>query len=291
MHASSGLAGGGFGGVGGLAVFADDADESLGGAGEAAVAAVDEAELAPEVHAFDGKQLYFPGFHVVLCETLANEGNAGVGGNEALDHADTGQFHGDVNARAVRPEKLVENLAGEAGAGKNKRLLGDFGQGDLGAMSERIASADHEAEAILVNMVHLEIRRLDGQGDDANVNGTVLDALQDLVAEIPVNADVHERITALKLRKNIGKEVEAGGFIGAKDDRSLNDVATIGNNLNGFIAHAKELFGILEKNLAGGSQLDGLGGTVKEPGLVGLLELANLGANRGLRAKDFLARA
>ncbi len=47
------LAGGGFGGrLGGFAVIADDADEGLGGAGKAAVAAVDEAELAPEVHAF-----------------------------------------------------------------------------------------------------------------------------------------------------------------------------------------------------------------------------------------------
>src|SRR5216683_294937 len=157
MHASSGLAGGGFGGVGGLAVFADDADEGLGSTGEAAVAAVDEAELAPEVHAFDGEQLHFPGFHVVLCETLANEGNAGIGGDEALDHADTGQLHGDVNARAIGPEEFVENLAGEAGARKDKRLLGDFGEGDLGAMSERVAGADHEAQTVLVNVVHLQI--------------------------------------------------------------------------------------------------------------------------------------
>src|SRR6266436_9906626 len=292
MHASSGLAGGGgFGGVGGLAVFADDADEGLGGAGQAAVAAVDEAELAPEVHAFDGKQLHSPGFHVVLGKTLADKGNAGVGGDEALDHADTGQFHGDVNARAVRPEKFVENLAGEAGAWKDERLLGDFGQGDLGAMSERVAGADHEAQTVFVNVMHLQIGRLDGQRNDANVNGTVLDALQDLVAEITVNADVHERIAALKFGKNVGEEIEAGGFIGAEDDRSLNDVAAVGNDLNGFVAHAEKLFRVLEENLAGGSQLDGLGGTVKEPGLVGLLELANLGANRGLRAKDFLARA
>src|SRR6266478_5754929 len=292
MHASSGLAGdGGFGGVGGLAVFADDADEGLGGAREAAVAAGDQAELAPEVHTFNGEQFHFSGFHVVLGKTLANEGDAGVSGDEALDHADAGQFHGDVNARAIGPEEFVENLAGEAGARKDKRLLGDFGEGDLGAMSERVAGADHEAQTVLVNVVHLQIGRLDGQRDDANVNGTVLDALQDLVAEVAVNADVHERIAALKFGKNVGEEIEAGGFIGAENDWSLNDVAAVGNDLNGFVAHAEKLFGVLEENLAGGSQLDGLGGTVQEPGLVGLLELANLGANRGLRAEDFLARA
>src|SRR5712692_7387686 len=78
------LAGGGcgLGGLGGFAVFADHADEGLGGAGEAAVAAVDEAELAPEVHAFDGEQLHFPGFHLVRRKTLADKRDTGIGTDE-----------------------------------------------------------------------------------------------------------------------------------------------------------------------------------------------------------------
>src|SRR5712692_1991264 len=97
-----GLAGGGcFGGVGDFALLTDHADEGLGGAREAAVTAVDEAEFAPEVHTFDGEQLHFAGFHIVLRKTLADDGDAGIGGDETLDHADAGQFHGDVNARAV----------------------------------------------------------------------------------------------------------------------------------------------------------------------------------------------
>ena len=59
-----GLAGGGssFAGLGEFAVFANHADERLRGAREAAVAAVDEAEFAPEIHAFDGEELHFPAF-------------------------------------------------------------------------------------------------------------------------------------------------------------------------------------------------------------------------------------
>ena len=112
-----GLAGGGssFAGLGEFAVFANHADERLRGAREAAVAAVDEAEFAPEIHAFDGEELHFPGFHLVLSKTFADKGDAGISGDETLDHADTGQFHGDVNARAVRPEEFVKHLAGEAG--------------------------------------------------------------------------------------------------------------------------------------------------------------------------------
>src|SRR5258708_27630100 len=135
MHARSGLAGGGcFGGVGGLAVFADDADERLGSAGEAAVAAVDEAEFAPEVHAFDGEQLHFARFHVILGKTLADEGDAGIGGDKALDHADTGQLHGDVNAGAKGPEKFVENLREEAGGGKKNERPATLGGGILGRL-------------------------------------------------------------------------------------------------------------------------------------------------------------
>src|SRR5258708_18581900 len=138
--------------------------------------------------------------------------------------------------------------------------------------------------------MHLQIRRLDGQRDDAHVNRAVFDALQDLVTEVAVYADVHQRIAPLKFGKNIREQIEARGFIGAEDDRSLNHVAAVGNDLNGFVAHAQQFFRVLEKNFAGRSELDGFGGAVKEPGLVCLFELANLRTDSGLRAEDFLAR-
>jgi len=190
--------------------------------------------------------------HVVLCKTLANKRDTGIGGDEALDHADTGQLHGDVNASAIRPEKFVKHLTGEAGARENERLFGDFSKSDFGAMSKGVLGADHEAEAVPVNVVHLQIGGLDGQRDDAHIDGAVLNALQNLVAEVAVDADVHQRITALKFRKNVGEQIKAGRFIGAKDDRALDDVAAVGDDLNGFVAQAEQLFGVFEKNFAGG---------------------------------------
>ncbi len=288
----AGLAGGGFGGrLGGFAVLADDADEGLRSAGEAAVAAVDETELAPEVYAFNGEQLYFAGFHVILRKTLTDDGNAGIGGDKALDHAYARQLHGDMDAGAIGTEKLVEHLAGEAGAGKDEGLLGEFGEGDLGAMSERVLRADHEAQTVFVNVVHFQIRGLDGQRDDADVDGAVLHALENFVAEVTIDADVHQRVAALKFRENVGEQIETGRFIGAEDDGALNHVAAVGNDLNGFVTQAEELFGVLEENFTGGSQLDGFGGTIEEAGFIGLLELANLRADSGLRAENLLARA
>ena len=272
-------------------MFADHADKGLGSAREAAVAAVDEAELAPEVDAFDGEELHVTGFDVVLGETLADDGDAGVGSDEALDHADAGELHGDMDARAIGAEEFVEHLAGEARARKNERLLGDFVESDLGAMGQRVFCADHEAQAVFVDVVHLQVGRLDGQSDDADVNGAVFHALQNLVTEVAVDADVYERVAALKFGKNIGEQIEAGGFIGAEDDRALDDIAAVGDDLDGFVAKAEEFFGIFEKNFTGGSELDGLGGAVEEFGFVGLFELANLGADSGLRAENFLARA
>src|SRR5260370_15418756 len=100
-------------------------------------------------------------------------------------------------------------------------------------------------------MMHLQIRRLDGQRDDADVNRAVLDALQYLVTEVAVDADVHQRIAALKFRKNIREQIEAGGFIGAENHPSLNNVAPVRNDLNGFVAPPKPLSCVLGKNFAG----------------------------------------
>src|SRR5882724_9257235 len=285
-----GLAGGGFADFGGFAVFADEGDEGLGGAGQAAVAAIDEAELAPEVHTFDGQQLHFAGLHIVFCKTLADDGEACIGGDEAFDHADARQFHGHVEARAEGAQKLVEHLASEAGTRKNERLSRDLRQRNFRTMRERIFGADHEAQAVFVNLVHFEVGRLDGKRDDADIDGAVFDALKNLVAEIAVDADVHERVAALKFGKNIGEQIEAGGFVGAENNGALHDVAAVRDHLDGLVAHAKKFLGVFEQNFTRGGQLDGLGGAIEKAGLVRLFELANLSADSGLRAEYFLAR-
>src|SRR4029077_11778376 len=97
---------------------------------------------------------------------------------------------------------------------------------------------------------------------DTDIHRTVFDALQNLVTEIAIDADVDLRVFALKFRKNVGEEIETGSLIGAKDDRTLDDVAAIGYDLNGFVAQAKQAFGVIEEDFAGGSELDGLGGTI-----------------------------
>ena len=252
------LGGGGFGGVGVFAMFADDADEGLGGARKAAVAAIDQAKFAPEIDAIDVEKFYLAGFHLIPGKTFADKGNTRVGGDETLDHADAGEFHGDVQARTIGAEKLVENLACEAGARQDHGLGRDFFQRDLRTIRKRVARAHHEAHPVAVDMVDLEVGRLGRQGHDANVDGAVFNALQNFVAEVAVDTDVHQRIAALEFRKNVGEKIEAGGFIGAEEHRTLHDVAAIGDDLDGFVAQAEQAFGVFEKDFARRRELNGL---------------------------------
>src|SRR5260221_79350 len=138
----------------GLAKFADHVDEGLDGARKAAIAAVNEREFAPEVDAFDGEELHFAGFYLIAGEAFADDGDADVGGDESLDHADAGKLHGDLQAGAVRPEKFVEHLASIAGAGKNEGSGSDFFERDVGSLRERVLGADHKTKAVAIDDVH-----------------------------------------------------------------------------------------------------------------------------------------
>ena len=99
------------------------------------------------------------------------------------------------------------------------------------------------------------------------------------MAEIAVDANVDLGVLALEFGKDVRKQVEAGGLVGAKYDGTLNDVAAIGNYLDGFVAQAEQALRIVEENFTGRGQFDGLGGAIQELGAISLFELADLGAN------------
>ena len=114
-----------------LAKFTDHVDKGLDGTREATVAAIDERKFAPKVDAFDGKELHFASLDLIAGEAFADDGDADVGGDESFDHADTRKLHSDLQSGAVRTEKLVEHLAGVAGAWKDQRRGSDFFERDV----------------------------------------------------------------------------------------------------------------------------------------------------------------
>ena len=85
------------------------------------------------------------------------------------------------------------------------------------------------------------------------------------------------------------QQVRPRGFVVGKRDRSLHDVAAIRHHLHGFVAQAPESLGKLEQTTpAGVSSTDFA--ERSSLGVIGLLQLANLRAHRGLRAKHLLPR-
>src|ERR1700736_1384001 len=145
-----------------------------------------------------------------------------------------------MHARTVGAEQLIQHLTRKTSARKDERLGSHFLQRKFRAVRQWVTHANHESQSIAVNVMYLEIWRFHRQGNDTHIDASVFDALQNRVAEIEIDADVHERIAALKFREHVGKNVQTGGFISAKHHRSLNDVAAIGHNLNGLIAQAQQ---------------------------------------------------
>src|SRR5262249_50192657 len=126
-------------------MFTNEGDQCLRSSRQTSVTPVNQSQLSPDIHAFDGQEFYFAGLDVVARKTLADERYASIRRNEALDHADARKFHRNVDARAVGAEQFVENLAGVACLRKNQRLTGDLFQGNFRAMRQRISRTDHEA--------------------------------------------------------------------------------------------------------------------------------------------------
>src|SRR5437667_42636 len=179
-----------------LAVLTNQGDERLRGARQAAVAAIDETQLAPQINTVQGKQFHLSCLHVITRKTLADERHSGVGSNEAFDHADARQLHRNVNPRAVGTEQLVEHLPRIARLRKDERLLGNLRQGDARPPCERILGVNHHHQAVAKNRMDSEIRRLYRKRHDADIDRAVLQALQDLVAKVPVDTDLDKRIAA-----------------------------------------------------------------------------------------------
>jgi len=235
-----------------FAKFADHVDKSLDSTREAPVAAVNEGELTPKVDAFDGKKLHFSGLDLIAGKAFADDGDANVCGDESFDHADARKFHGNLQAGTVRTEKFVKHLAGVAGAWKDQRSGSNFFERDVRALRERVLGADHKSQAVAIDDVHFEIGGFHGEGNDAEIERAVFQALQNFVTEITVDADVDEGIATLEFGQYVGEQIEASGFVGAEHDGALYDAATVGDDLHGFIAQAQEAFGVVEENDAGG---------------------------------------
>ena len=130
-----------------------------------------------------------------------------------------------------------------------------------------------------------------GKVRNAHFDGAVLELLRDLVAEIPVNVDLHRRVTPAVFRKHLRQNVEAGSLVGADAKRAARRAAMVRHRHQRFLAQQFQPLGIVIEHLSGGGQLYGLAGAVEQAIAILLLQLADLGADRRLGAENFLSSA
>ncbi len=124
-----------------------------------------------------------------------------------------------------------------------------------------------------------------------DVDRSVLDLLQNLVAEIAVDADLHRRVEAVILRENFRQNVQACRFVGAEGEHSSRRGGLVGHGAQGFGAHVHHAHGVFKKGFSRGGKPHGLASAVKQLLAVFLFELAHLRADGRLRAEQFLPGA
>jgi hypothetical protein len=232
------------------APLADQRDEGQDRAGQAAIAPVDKPQFTPEFHVLEIYQLDLTGAHLVAGKAGTDERYAQACRDKALDHAHAGQFHADLQPGAVGTKILVQQLTRESGPGKDERMLGDFARAHGLLPRQRIPRAHHQHDAVAKNRVHLQAARLHRQRDDADVNRTVLNLLEHLVAEVAIDADLDGRIEPVILGKHSRQHVEAGGFVGSDGQHAPRSAGLVGDGAQRFVAQCKETCGVFEQRLS-----------------------------------------
>jgi len=267
---------------------ADGADKSSGRTGVSAIATVGEAQFPPEINPFDRNEDDFSSRNLIMGKARADQRDTDTGDDKTFDHAYAGEFHADLELRAIGAKQFVHELARISGFGDQERLFGDVIDRDMLLPCQRIPGSNHQHELVTKDGVGFQAGRFYRQGDDTDVNRTVLQLLDDFVTEVAIDTDVDFGIKAAVFSEHFGENVEAGGFVGADGESATRGDALISDGEQRLLAQLLHALGISEQYSAGGREADDFAGAVEELVAVFLLKLADLCANGRLRTKNFL---
>src|SRR6516162_6624256 len=147
----------------------------------------------------------------------------------------------------------------------------------------------HQHQPVVKNALHHQPRGSYRHGDDADIDQTVLQPFENLVAEVAIDADLHIGVAPPIFAESLRQHIEACRFIRADRKNATRSLQLISHRSQRFAAQSQQAVGVLEQNVTGGRQSNALAGTVKQPGAVLLLKLADLRAYSRLRAIDLFA--
>src|SRR6266849_3976379 len=102
--------------------------------------------------------------------------------------------------------------------------------------------------------MHLQAGRLYRERDNPYVYLTVFQFLDDLVAEVPINADLDSRIKPTILGKHLRQDVQASGFVGANPQSAAGSCALVGYRQQRLITQFQEPLAVSKQHSARGCE-------------------------------------
>src|SRR6266849_655858 len=170
-------------------------------------------------------------------------------------------------------------------------LLHDFSDGYDLVLCEWIFGTHHQHQLVAEDGLNLQTGGLDGEGKNTDLDGSVLQFLYDLIAEIAVDADAHRRVTAAVLGEYLGQNIQAGSLVRSDTQGSARGAAMVSDSGQGFIAEVFQALRVFEEYLAGWGEFYSFPGAVEQTIAILLLQLPDLRADRGLGTKNLLSGA
>src|SRR4051812_44687652 len=113
----------------------------------------------------------------------------------------------------MRTEELVQKPSRMSGFGEQQRMLHDLADRYHLVLRQRILGTDHQHQLVTKNWLDLQTGGLDRQRENAHLHRSVLEFLYDLVAEVPVDTDLHRRVATAIFGKHLRQDVQASGFV------------------------------------------------------------------------------
>src|SRR5205823_14557162 len=129
-----------------------------------------------------------------------------------------------------------------------------------------------------------------GQGHDAHFHLSFLDFLQNLVAEISIDADLDQRIQLLEPGEGLGQDIKTRRLIGPDRKLAARSLVELRDGLQRFFLKSQQSFSVTLQDFSGGSQPHLFPAAVKQLLPTLLLEQSHLSADRRLGTEEFFRR-
>ena len=102
----------------------------------------------------------------------------------------------------------------------------------------------HHLNFISKERNHFHIADVQRQGDDAEFDGALLNFLNDLMAEIAVNADLDQGIELFETGEGFRKHIKASCFVGADLKLAARCLVKLSDGLQGFLMQLDDFLGV-----------------------------------------------